>query len=148
MSAGRVAVVVITHDRCEELHRTLGLLAALPERPRVVVVDNGSSDGTAAMVRAEHPDVVLLEPGANLGALGRNLGVGVVDEPYVAFCDDDLWWEPGSLAHAADLLDAHPDLAVLTAHIVVEPHGRTTRSAWRWAAHRWPGPTGCPAPRC
>lgn len=41
----------------------------------------------------------------------------------MAFCDDDTWWEPGSLRHAADVLDAHPRVAVLTARILVEPRG-------------------------
>jgi len=124
MGEPRVAVVVITHNRCAELKHTLARLAELPEDPTVVVVDNGSEDGTAQMVRTEHPQVTLLTPGMNMGAIGRNLGVATVDAPYVAFCDDDTWWEPGTLSRAADLLERHPQLAVLTAHILVEPGGR------------------------
>jgi GT2 family glycosyltransferase len=45
--------------------------------------------------------------------------VRAVKAPYVALCDDDTWWEPGSLAHAADLFDAHPRLAVATARILI-----------------------------
>lgn len=47
--------------------------------------------------------------------MGHNLAVALVEAPYVAFCDDDTWWEPGSLSRAAGLLDAHSELAVLTA---------------------------------
>ncbi len=119
----RVGVVVITHNRRTELDRTLRLLRALPEAPPVVVVDNGSRDGTADAVRRDHPWVTLLESRRNLGAVGRNLGVQLLATPYVAFCDDDTWWDPGSLTAAADALDAHPDVAVLTARIVVEPAG-------------------------
>jgi GT2 family glycosyltransferase len=120
----RVAVVVITHQRSEELVRALERLAALPERPHVVVVDNGSTDGTADAVRTRFPDVELVASPENLGAIGRNVGVGRLETPYVAFCDDDTWWEPGSLRRAADVLDAHPRLAVVTARILVEPGGR------------------------
>ena len=123
MSDPRVSVVVIRHDRCAELLRTLDRLAALPEQPRVVVVDNASSDGTAEAVRTSHPGVLLLEPGENLGAVGRNLGVAATTTPYTAFCDDDTWYDPGALSLAADLLDAHPRLAVVTGSIVVEPRG-------------------------
>ncbi len=119
----RVAVVVITHQRRGELLQALQRLRALPERPRVVVVDNGSTDGTSEAVRARFPDVDLVSSTTNLGAVGRNVGVARLDTPYVAFCDDDTWWEPGSLARAADVLDAHPRLAVVTARIVVEPGG-------------------------
>ncbi|NEK85639.1 glycosyltransferase [Blastococcus saxobsidens] len=117
----RVAVVVITHQRRDELLLALDRLVALPERPHVVVVDNGSTDGTTAAVRERFPQVELLASPENLGAIGRNLGVARLDTPYVAFCDDDTWWEPGSLRTAADVLDAHPRLAVVTARIVVEP---------------------------
>ncbi|HEU4362542.1 MAG TPA: glycosyltransferase [Mycobacterium sp.] len=116
----RVTVVVISHNRCEELDRTLWRLAALPEEPPVIVVNNASTDGTEPMVRTLHPEVTLLTPATNLGAAGRNHGVRLAATPYVAFCDDDTWYEPGGLRRAADLLDAHPALAVVTAGIAVE----------------------------
>ncbi|MER6065794.1 glycosyltransferase [Streptomyces sp. NPDC001792] len=119
----RTTVVVITHDRRAELLRTLAQLRRLPERPRVIVTDNASADGTAEAVARDFPEVTLLRPHRNLGAAGRNLAVRHVRTPYVAFCDDDTWWEPGSLRRAADLLDARPRLAALTARIVVEPDG-------------------------
>jgi GT2 family glycosyltransferase len=119
----RTTVVVITHNRREELLRTLGELARLPERPHVIVTDNASTDGTADAVRSRHPQVTLLTPGRNLGAVGRNLAVRRARTPYIAFCDDDSWWGPGSLQRAADLLDRHAGLVAVTARIVVEPGG-------------------------
>jgi GT2 family glycosyltransferase len=119
----RVAVVVITHQRRDELLLALRRLLDLPERPHVVVVDNGSTDGTAEAVRERFPAVELIASPENLGAVGRNVGVARLDTPYVAFCDDDTWWEPGSLRAAADVLDAHPGLAVVTGRIQVEPAG-------------------------
>src|ERR1700691_1759572 len=64
----------------------------------------GTADGTAAAVRRAHPDILLIAARRNLGAVGRNLAVRRVSTPYVAFCDDDTWWEPGSLPLAADVL--------------------------------------------
>lgn len=119
----RVAVVVMTHNRVGELLPNLRRLCALPERPHVVVVDNGSSDGTAAAVRSDRPEVELVALADNIGAAARNVAVERLSQPYVAFADDDTWWEPGSLREAADVLDAHPDLAAVTARILVEPQG-------------------------
>lgn len=119
----RTSVVIITKDRRPELLRTLSSLRALPEHPKVIVTDNASSDGTAEAVARLFPDVLLLRPGGNLGAVGRNLAVDHVRTPYVAFCDDDTWWEPGSLREAADLLEERPRLAAVTARIIVEPSG-------------------------
>lgn len=120
---GRTSVVVITHNRRDELLRTLDRLAELPERPPVFVTDNASSDGTADAVARRHPGVRLLRAERNLGAVGRNRAVRHVETPYVAFCDDDSWWAPGALGRAADLLDRHRGLGVVCARIVVEPGG-------------------------
>jgi GT2 family glycosyltransferase len=97
-------------------------MTALPEQPPIIVVDNGSADGSADAVAAvAHPDVLLIRSARNLGAVARNVAVERVTTPYVAFCDDDTWWEAGSLTRAADLLDAHPRLASITGLILVEP---------------------------
>jgi GT2 family glycosyltransferase len=90
----------------------------------VVVVDNGSEDGTADAIRERHPWAELVASPVNLGAVGRNVALERVDTPFVAFCDDDTWWEPGSLRRAADALEAHPRLGVVTGRILVEPGSR------------------------
>jgi GT2 family glycosyltransferase len=115
----RVTVVVLTHQRAAEVLTTLARLAALPERPRVIVVDNASTDGTAAMVATVFPHVRLLQAEANLGSSGRTFGAAMATRPYVAFCDDDASWLPGSLARAVAVLDAHPHVAAITGSVVV-----------------------------
>ncbi len=142
----RVTVVVITRNRRTELGRTLDKLAALPEHPAVIVVDNGSDDGTAAAVHWRHPDVQLIAARGNLGAVGRNLALRRITTPYVAFCDDDTWWEPGALTLAADALDAHPDVASVTARIVVEPDGTDDPITPELAQSPLPGRPGLPGP--
>ncbi len=122
MTDGRVTVVVITHNRRAELLRTLARMTALPDQAPVVVVDNASTDGTCDAVAEHFGQVTLLRSARNLGSLGRNLAVRDVTTPFVAFCDDDTWWEPGALRRAADLLESHPGLASVTARILVAPH--------------------------
>ena len=117
----RISVVIATRNRSPELLATLGKLQALPEKPRIVVVDNASSDGTPETVRRRYPEVELISLSENLGGAARNVGVELVDTPYVAFADDDSWWAPGALAKAADLLDDYPRLAALAARILVGP---------------------------
>jgi GT2 family glycosyltransferase len=117
----RVTVVLITRDRADELSRTLSRLIALEERPRLIVVDNASRDGTVAMVRRSFPAATLLRLDRNLGAAARNLGCVRARTPYVAFSDDDSWWAPGALRRAADLLGSHPRLALVAARILVGP---------------------------
>jgi GT2 family glycosyltransferase len=109
-----VTVVVMTRDRWPDLRRSL----PRHEAP-VIVVDNGSRDGTPGLVRRYFPHVDVVELGRNLGAVARNLGVERARTPYVAFADDDSWWAPGALAEAAQVLDAHPRLAVLAGRMLV-----------------------------
>jgi GT2 family glycosyltransferase len=116
----RVSVVVATRDRRDSLLRSLGRLDGSAP---VVVVDNASTDGTAAAVREHHPGVDLVELPVNAGAVARTEGVKRATTPYVAFADDDSWWEPGALTGAADLLDAHPRLAVVVARVRLAADG-------------------------
>ena len=110
-----VSVVIATHDRRESLLRSLARLDD-GEHP-VVVVDNASSDGSAAAVGEQHPRVDVLELPANAGAVARTDGVRRATTRYVAFADDDSWWEPGALTAAVALLDAHPRLAVVVGRV-------------------------------
>ncbi|HEU4684764.1 MAG TPA: glycosyltransferase [Nitrospira sp.] len=120
----RVTVVVLTYNRAREIERTLRRLSSLPERPALIVVDNGSQDGTAEAVARTCPEADLIRFSHNIGAAARNAGILLARTPYVALSDDDTWWEEGSLKHAADLLDAYPRVAVLTARVLVGPEER------------------------
>lgn len=130
----RVTVIVLTHNRSAELLRTLQRLSALPEQPRLIVVDNDSRDHTAERVARAFPQVQLVRCPRNLGAAGRNAGVELVRTPYVAFCDDDCWWAPGALHRAAGLLDRHPRLAALAARVLVGA-GQREDPTCRFMAH-------------
>lgn len=120
----RIAVAIVTRNRREQLVATLARLSALPERPSLLVVDNASSDGTAAAVREHHPDALLLALDENRGTAARNAAVVALATPYVAFADDDSWWEPGALTRAVETLAAHPRLGLLAARVLVGPTRR------------------------
>jgi GT2 family glycosyltransferase len=141
---GSVGVVIATRDRREDLLRTLERLSSLPERPPLVVVDNASKDGSVAAVAARFPAVKLVALERNRGAFARNIGVERLRTTAVAFSDDDSWWEPGSLARAADLFATFPRLGLLAARILVGPERRLDPTS---ALMRRPTPPGLPGPR-
>jgi GT2 family glycosyltransferase len=116
----RTTIVVMTMNRRREVVENLGRLP----RP-VIVVDNGSTDGTVTAIGQEWPDVLVVPLSRNEGAVARNVGVALATSPYVAFADDDSWWDESSLERAADLLDAHPRLALVQGHVLVGPTRRT-----------------------
>ncbi|MGN9912167.1 glycosyltransferase family 2 protein [Phytohabitans sp. LJ34] len=115
----KVTVVVASHNRREQL------LDTLPRhRAPVILVDNASTDGTAAAVAARHPRVRVLRLPVNAGAAARNAGAALAHTPYVAFADDDSYWEGDALDQAAHALDKHPSTALLAARVLVGPTAR------------------------
>jgi GT2 family glycosyltransferase len=121
---GTVAVVIITFNRRDEVIAAARHACSLGEASSVVVVDNGSTDGTVQALRDSGLGISVVEVGRNIGAAARNVGVAATLDPYVAFCDDDCRWEPGSLTRAADLLEHHPAVGLVCGLVLVDPGGR------------------------
>jgi GT2 family glycosyltransferase len=119
-----LTLVVMTRNRADEVLATLDRLRQLPERPPLIVVDNGSTDGTAARITGRFPDVDVVRLTSNAGAVARNIAVQRATTPYVALNDDDSWWAPGALTAVVDLFERHAELGAITGRIVVEPGGR------------------------
>src|SRR6266508_5738391 len=96
-----VTVVIPTHDRCALLALTLrSVLWQRDVELEVVVVDDGSSDDTAAMVAGLGDARVRLvrHPTALGVSAARNRGIAEARGAWVAFLDDDDLWAPDKLA--------------------------------------------------
>ena len=143
MAGCACTIVIATHNRCARLLDTLTRLSALPERPGVIVVDNRSDDETCGRVQTLFPAVQLVRLGSNTGAVARNIGASLVQTSYIAFCDDDCWWEPGSLARATTLLDAYADVGLLHARVMVDGE-RLDDACMLMEASPIPKRTACP----
>jgi GT2 family glycosyltransferase len=109
-----VTTVVVTKDRWADLAWSLPR-----QQGPVVLVDNGSSDGTPDLVRERFPEVEVIDLGRDRGAVARNVGVRAATTPYVAFADDDSWWPAASLQRAADLFDRHFRLGLIAGRVLV-----------------------------
>ncbi|NDU75330.1 glycosyltransferase [Actinomadura sp. DSM 109109] len=134
-----VTIVVATRDRAPELRRSLRRHTA-----PVIVADNASRDGTAAV--AEESGATVLRLPANRGAAARNAGAQLAASRYVAFADDDSWWAPGSLERAARILDAHPRTALLAAKVLVGERERVDPVSAAMARSPLGRPGGLPGP--
>jgi GT2 family glycosyltransferase len=98
--APAVSVIVCSHDGAQTIARTLASLQrqSLPdERYEVIVVDDGSTDGTGDVARGLGAQVVRLDPSMGLAA-ARNAGVRAARAEILAFTDDDCEADPGWLA--------------------------------------------------
>ncbi|MGK5444409.1 glycosyltransferase family 2 protein [Micromonospora sp. URMC 105] len=137
-----VTVVVATRNRRAQLLDVLRRHTG-----DVIVVDNGSDDGTPQAVAAAFPEVRVVPLAANLGAgAARNAGVALARTPFVAFADDDSFWAPGSLGRAAEILRAHPRTGLLTAQVRVGAEARLDPVSAEMARAPLGTPAGAPGP--
>jgi glycosyltransferase involved in cell wall biosynthesis len=126
-----IAAVVPTYNRAELLRETLRSILAQSHRPaEVIVVDDGSTDGTAAMIK-EFDGSVRYHAIENAGVCrARNIGVSLAKAPWIAFCDSDDLWRPDFLAQHVALLRAAPELSYAFSNFVpVRDNAWGTRSS-------------------
>jgi N-acetylglucosaminyl-diphospho-decaprenol L-rhamnosyltransferase len=124
-----IGVVIVSFNTCELLRGCLESLRGCALPLRVVVVENGSRDGSAAMVRACFPEAELIALEHNIGfAAGTNAGIqglgigdreqGAQESPipspqspaldYILLLNPDTVVHPGAIEALAAFLDAHP----------------------------------------
>lgn len=104
MGPSDVTVVVVSYNTRDALRRCLAALRG--EAAKAVVVDNGSTDGSGAMVRGEFPEVELVETGENLGfARANNVGAARTATPLVLFLNSDAYADPGAIGRLASAFD-------------------------------------------
>lgn len=107
-----VSVVVVNWNTRALLEQTLRTLYEHPGSGalQVIVVDNGSTDGSAAMVRSRWPDVTLVELPRNVGlTAGNNIGFRHTRGRYVLLLNSDVVVLPTTVAGLVDCLDRRPD---------------------------------------
>ena len=114
--ADDVTVVLLTYNCAARIDTVLDRI--LESGVPVIAVDNASTDDTVATLSARAGVRVVALP-HNIGAAARNIGVEQAGTPYVAFCDDDTWYETAGLMHAVALFAAHPRLGLITGRILV-----------------------------
>jgi GT2 family glycosyltransferase len=118
----RVSVVVVSHNRAALLRRCLESLEHTEGRSaiQVIVVDNGSTDGSARLT-ADFPNLQWVTLPKNFGLTkAMNLGWRAANAPYVYFLHDDTEVEPLGILKLADVLDSNPEAAAVCPLLVDE----------------------------
>lgn len=122
-----VSAVILTHNRRDAVGVVLDRLAALPV-DEIVVVDSGSTDGTADAVRARGDGVRVIDPGRNVAIAGRNIGAKAATGDYLLMLDDDSYPLPGAIETLVEMCERMPRLAVAGGLIRdVDPEGQVVK---------------------
>jgi glycosyltransferase involved in cell wall biosynthesis len=138
MRQARVSVVVPAYNAAKTLARALGSIAAQTRAPdEVIVVDDASSDDTAAVAEAHPLRPTVLRLPKNRGAGGAlHDGLEAARHDWVAILDADDEWLPEKLAAQVAALDEEPQAAVVaTGFVFVDRHGQ---DAWDYGVAPFP----------
>lgn len=109
MSSRRTTAVIPTFNRKAYLARALrSILNQDVQVDEIVVVDDGSTDGTADMLRSDFPQVRTIgQPNSGVSA-ARQKGVEAATGDWIAFLDSDDLWTPGRMRSLSNAIDAAP----------------------------------------
>ena len=137
----RVALIVLTMNNLDDTAVALESLGAL-DYPNygVILVDNGSTDGSIATLRERFPHVTFIENGENLGfAAGNNVGLKYAAEhgaDYMMLLNNDIKVAPDSLGRLIDVAESDPRIGMV-GPVVYDFEARPNTGGWRF--NRWWG---------
>jgi len=119
----RVAVIVVNWNRKDLTAETIeSLLADGYPNLQIIVVDNGSSDGSAEYLDKRFPRIRQIKYARNLGfALGNNQGIEVAlasNADYIFFLNNDATVNPGAIHTLVELLEQKPEVGAVGPFIV------------------------------
>lgn len=112
-----LSIVVLVYNRREALQRTLREIEPIARGgAEVIVVDNGSEDGSCEGARQAAPWARVERLETNLGVEGFNRGAALATRDILLILDDDAWPDPASLREALSLLALRPEVAGVMMH--------------------------------
>jgi GT2 family glycosyltransferase len=117
----QLSIVIVTFNSAADITRCLESLTTAPPRTshEIIVVDNASSDGTADLIRAQWPQVRVVDAGGNIGfARANNLGIRLASGPLVLLLNPDTVVNGTAVDGLTACLDQHPGIAAVGPRIV------------------------------
>ncbi len=144
-----VTLGVLNYNRCTELRQTLDVLtrAVQYSHYEVIVVDNGSTDGSIEMIHSEFPSVILYEVGRNAGVSARNFMTPIAQGKYLFHFDDDTCpGTPAMVLRIVQHMERYSDIDVLSSAYYQPVTGLLETQGWEHYRLKWDISKGIQAP--
>ena len=113
VSCTMISVIVPTYNRAQQLPRALDSILCQSCSPKeIIVVDDGSTDETSALMTSEYPEIVFIQQ-QNAGvSSARNVGIKRASGDWIAFLDSDDEWLPEKLEIQMKALYENPEIKI------------------------------------
>jgi N-acetylglucosaminyl-diphospho-decaprenol L-rhamnosyltransferase len=132
-SLDRVTAIVVTHNSA---HCIAPLAVGLSTFAQVVVVDNASSDDTAACVRRDLPQARLILSDKNLGfGAANNLAAAQASTPWLLLINPDCTLDADAVLALLQCADANPDASVIAPQLLARDASLDV--SYRWRSNAW-----------
>jgi GT2 family glycosyltransferase len=137
LTQGLISIVIVNYNTKRLLQDCLVSLMENDETPReIIVVDNASTDGSAEMVGAHFPNVVLIRNKENVGfSKANNQAMGIANGEFLLLLNSDTVVRPGAVPAMVEFLRSHAEAGAVTCKLL-NPDGSIQASV----SNR-PGPT-------
>ena len=130
----QISVIIPTYNRKHTLPRALDSVLAQSFQPfEIIVIDDGSTDGTFEWIISEYPSIKLIEPfngpkplkgySPNGVSAARNAGTKVAKGDWIALLDSDDEWLPDKLAKQVQALKENPEILFCHTNEIWIRHG-------------------------
>lgn len=140
------SIITLNWNRKEDVGRTLDSMRSQSYVPKeIIVVDNGSTDGSVESLKSSAPDVRLVELPENLGVEGYNRGIQEANGEYVMLVDNDMdLLQPDTMEKALVYFNANPKLGAVALQVRLQDHRTLSPNSPKYSESKGDSTNGYP----
>ena len=134
-----LSIIIITLNNKKILEECIGSIKRNTKSIsyEIIVVDNGSNDGTRSAIRSKYPDVILIENTKNLGFSGaNNKGLNIAKGRYSVLLNDDTYIKEDAFGKLAAFMDSETGVGICGPKLL-NIDGSLQRQGSLLSAYKW-----------
>ena len=129
-----VSVIIVTYNSAQVIIACIDSIVNNSQgiEVEILIIDNGSTDDTCAIIAQNHTDITVITGHGNIGfAAGNNIGLQEAQGRHFFILNPDTEISAGALNTLTDYADTHPEVGMIAPH-VINPDGTLQHSTFRF----------------